>query len=81
MGSIPPCAGPWKTGASSSLRSPWPAKPGGEGRREQSSIPCDASLAAAPGRIRSQPKRKNLWRKDFSSSVCVCVYVLQVGGP
>lgn len=64
-----------------------PPNPGAREDSEQSSIPCDASLAAAPGRIRSQPKRKNAWRKEFSScvcvlvaGVCVCVYVVG-GGP
>lgn len=38
---------------------------------QQTSIPSDASLAAAPGRIRSQPKRKNSWRKMVSPPVCV----------
>lgn len=61
-----------------------PPNPGAREDSEQSSIPCDASLAAAPGRIRSQPKRKNSWRKEFSLCVCLCCRYVRVcggGGP
>lgn len=72
-GSIPPRAGPRKPDASSSLSLPWPAKPGARKEGKPSSNPFSASLAAALGRIRSQPKRKNLGRKAGLLCVCVCV--------
>lgn len=60
-----------------------PPNPGAREASEQSSVPCDTCLAAAPGRIRSQPKRRNLWRKDFSSCVYLCCGWVAgwVGGP
>lgn len=70
-GSIPPRAGPWKAGASSSLSRPWPAKPGGEARRqaEFSSLRCFSG--SCPRRIRPWPKRENSWREATFLILCV----------
>lgn len=77
---------PLKTDASSSLGRQSLARQtrGRVKTAEQTSIPSDASLAAAPGRIQSQPKRKNSWRKVRFLLLCVCVRVsvcCKVRGP